>query len=360
MTLLDSPPARAPFPTFEPHPLLRNGHAQTIVARYLPGRRVRLPSKYHHLEVEDGVALSVLESVPDAWAEGDPCAVLAHGLAGCARSPYLSRVGLKLYQRGVRVVRVNLRGAGSGYGISRMLYHGGRSGDVRAAVEWLAGRAPGSPIALVGFSLGANLVLKLAGEAASDPLEGLDCVVAANPPIDLRAACEHIRKPGGRVYDRNFIRLLRAEEGRLRRAFPDLPACDLSRVGNLYDLDDLYTAPRNGFRDAAEYYARSSAAPLIPEIRVPGLVVHAADDPFIPVESFLTVRFPDQLALELIPHGGHLGYLSRVARGGDRRWLDARITAYLASRRDTDRGAGDPRARDHQGGRNRHARQPLQ
>jgi hypothetical protein len=362
MTLLASPPARDEFPPFEPHPLLCNGHFQTIVARYMPGPRVRLQSTYHQLDVEQGVALAVLESVPPSWAEGDPCVVLVHGLAGCVRSPYLSRVGLKLYGMGIRVIRMNLRGAGSGYGISPMFYHGGRSEDPRAVIEWVARRAPDSPIALVGFSLGANLVLKLAGEAASDPLEALDCVVAANPPIDLKAACEHIRRPQGRIYDQNFIRLLKVEEERLRFAFPELSPCDFSRAGNLFEFDDVYTAPRNGFRDADEYYARSSSVSLIPEITTPGLVIHAADDPFIPVEPFLTARFPRQLALELNPHGGHLGYLSRVARGGDRRWLDARIAAYLASRWGIDRGLTAPRPgkRDHQGGRNRHASRALQ
>ncbi len=362
MTLLAPPPALDDFPPFEPHPLLWNGHLQTIVARYMPGPRVRLASTYHEVELGEGAALSVLESVPATWRAGDPIVVMVHGLAGCVRSPYLSRVGLKLHGMGLRVVRMNMRGAGSGYGLSRNFYHGGRSEDPRAVVEWVARRAPGSPIALVGFSLGANLVLKLAGEAADDPLDGFDCVIAANPPIDLRAACEHIRRPQGRIYDQNFIHLLKVEEERLRFAFPDLAPCDFSRVGNLFEFDDVYTAPRNGFRDADEYYDRSSSAPLIPEIKAPGLVIHAADDPFIPVEPFLTVRFPRQLALELNPCGGHLGYFSRLARGGDRRWLDARIAAWLATHWDIDRGRSDPRPRprDHHGGRNPHVRRHLQ
>src|SRR5947209_7702822 len=135
---------------------------------------------------------------------------------------------------------MNMRGAGSGYGIARNLYHGGRSSDPRAVIGWLARRAPGSPIALVGFSLGANVALKLAAEAAEEPLDGFDCVVAANPPIDLRAACEHIRRPQGKIYDRNFIGLLKVEEERLRFAFPDLAPCDFSRVGNLFEFDDVY------------------------------------------------------------------------------------------------------------------------
>ena len=150
MTLLATPP----FPRFVPHPWLWNGHLQTIVARYFPGPRVSLPSTYHEVGLDGGDRLSVLESVPDSWEQGDPAVVMVHGLAGCVRSPYLSRVGLRLYRRGVRVVRMNMRGAGSGHGISRRYYHGGRSGDPRAVVQWLAARAPGSPIGLVGFSLG--------------------------------------------------------------------------------------------------------------------------------------------------------------------------------------------------------------
>jgi predicted alpha/beta-fold hydrolase len=336
MSLLADRPKLASFPAFDPHPLLRNGHLQTIVARYLPGPRIRLESTYHEVDLGDGEALSVLQSIPESWSPGDPAVVLVHGLAGCVRSPYLSRVALKLYRRGLRVVRMNLRGAGSGYGRSRSYYHGGRSEDPRAVIEWLAARAPGSPIALVGFSLGANLTLKVAGEAADNPIEGLDSIIAANPPIDLHASCLHLLGPQGRVYDRNFIRLLRNEEERLRFAFPELEPLDFANVRNLFEFDDAYTAPRNGFDDAADYYLRCSSAPLIPGIRLPGLVIHAADDPFIPVEPFLRTEFPTQLALELNSFGGHLGYLSRTIRHGDRRWLDARIIDWLACRWDLD------------------------
>jgi predicted alpha/beta-fold hydrolase len=366
MSLLADPPRKAAFPPFDPHPLLRNGHLQTIVARYMPGPAIRLPSTYHEVDLGGGEALSVFQSVPDTWLTGDPAVVLVHGLAGCVRSPYLSRVALKLYRRGLRVVRMNLRGAGSGYGRSRSYYHGGRSEDPRAVLGWLARRAPGSPIALVGFSLGANLTLKVAGEAADDPIEGLDCVISANPPIDLYASCLHLRGPQGRVYDRNFIRLLRDEERKLRFAFPELEPLDFSRVSNLFEFDDAYTAPRNGFRDAADYYEQSSSIQLIPNIKLPGLVIHAADDPFIPVEPFLTTEFPPQLALELNPYGGHLGYLDRKTLDGDRRWLDARIISWLLRRWEIERDVEDPvldeesSPRHDHGGRYSDGRHPFQ
>jgi uncharacterized protein len=318
-------------PPFEPHPWVKGPHLQTIVGRFWPWPRSNLPSTYAEVDLGGGDRTSVFESIPEGWSSGDPAAILIHGLGGCARSAYVVRIGWRLTEQGVRVVRMNLRGAGASFGLSRSFYHSGKTEDVRAVAGWLADRVPGSPIGLLGFSLGANIALKMAAEAADHPLEGLDCVIAANPPLDLNACCRMIQQPWNRLYDRNFLRNLRAEVTRLHRAFPDLEPVDLSRARSLYEFDEIYTAPRNGFASAADYYARSSAGPLLHRIEVPGLVIHAEDDPFIPPEPFRESVFPPQLALELIPTGGHLGYLSSKTWLGDRRWLDARIVAWLAS-----------------------------
>lgn len=320
------------FPEFEPHPLLRGGHAQTIAGRYLPGRRLGLRSTYHEVEIEDGDRVSVLDSVPDGWKPGAPVAVLVHGLTGCARAPYVARVADRLVGDGVRAVRMNLRGAGAGFGAARGIYHGGRTEDVRRVAEWAAARAEGSPLALMGFSLGANLVLKLASEAVERPVTGLDCVLAANPPVDLAACCRAMQLRRNRMYDRSFVRSLRAEVERLHRRFPELGPVDFSRTRSLYDFDEQYTARRNGFEGVEDYYARSSCGPAIERIERPGLVVHARDDPFIPCELFDDIRFPPSLALELIVSGGHLGYLSRTTCGVDHRWLDGRLVSWLRGR----------------------------
>jgi uncharacterized protein len=334
-------------PPFEPHPLFRGGHSQTIAGRYLPGRPVRLESREHEILLPDGDRLVVYESTPRGWAEGGPQTLLVHGLGGCASAPYVVRAAGRFLTIGARVVRMNLRGAGTGFGKARGIYHGGRTEDVRAVAEWMAERAPKSPVGLVGFSLGANLVLKLAAEASNAPLQGLDCVLAANPPVDLAACCEYIRKRENRLYDWNFVRLLQAEVRRLHARFPDLGSVDFSGVHSLFEFDDRYTAPRNGFAGAADYYARSSAGPLLPRISVPGLVVHAEDDPFIPPDPIRRATLPSGLALELIPSGGHLGYLSRTRWGGDHRWLDARLCAWLAARwgRTPEPGPLSPRGR---------------
>ncbi len=319
-------------PPFVPHPWFPSGHLQTVAGRYLIGPRVNLPSTYHEIEVDGGDRLAVLESVPEGWANGGPLALLVHGLGGCARSPYVVRVAARFAGMGIRVVRMNLRGAGAGFGLARGTYHAGRTSDVRAVADWVTRRAEGSPLALVGFSLGANLVLKLAAESGEQPLVGLDCVLAANPPIDLAACCRQIQRPGNRVYDRNFVRQLGSEIARLHTVFPDLGPVNFPKSMTLFDFDDRYTAPRNGFSGAADYYASSSAEAFIPRIGVPGLVIHAEDDPFIPAEPFQRVTFPSRLALELIPGGGHLGYVSQKPWMGDRRWLDSRFETWLAAR----------------------------
>jgi uncharacterized protein len=320
------------IPPFEPPDWLRGAHAQTVAGRYLINGDSRLEATAHEVELEDGDRLSILESAPRDWSLSDPAAILVHGLAGCARSPYIVRFARRLVQLGVRVVRMNLRGAGDGFGLARGIYHAGRSDDLRPVIAWLERRAPGSAIALAGFSLGANLALKLAAEAADRPADGLDCVLAANPPIDLSACAKAMRRPDNRLYDWNFVRWLRREVTRLHRVFPELGRPGVEQVRSVYEFDDRYTAPRNGFASALDYYARSSALPLIPRIMLPGLVVHAADDPFVPAEPFHRARFPSNLSLELVPYGGHLGYISRQLWQGDRRWLETRLACWLAER----------------------------
>jgi predicted alpha/beta-fold hydrolase len=324
----------SPVPPFEPHPWLRGPHRQTVVGRYWGGPRRSLHAIAREIQLPDGDRLVVLESVPARQPERRPTAVLVHGLAGCAGASYMVRLARRLLRQGTRVVRINLRGAGAGFGLARGIYHAGRSDDVREVVEWVfrSTEHEESPIAVIGFSLGANLVLKFAAEAADLPVAGLDCVLAANPPIDLANSAQRMQRLENRFYDWNFVRWLRISIDRLHRRFPELGPTGLDGVRTLYHFDDRYTAPRNGFRSADDYYARCSLLSGLPRIQVPGLIVHAMDDPVIAFEPLLEVERPPRLALELIPHGGHLGYLSRKPWLGDHRWLEARLATWLRAR----------------------------
>jgi len=329
-TPLVRPVAEAGVPPFEPHPWVRGGHAQTIAGRYLPDGRGPLPSASRRIRLDDGDQLLARESIPRGWRSGDPAALILHGLAGCSESPYVVRLAWRLLELGVRVVRLNLRGAGAGAALARGTYHAGRTDDVRQALGWLSLRTGGSPLALVGFSLGGNLALKLAAEVSAANLAELDCVLAANPPIDLEACARRMRRPENRIYDWNFVRWLRRSTLRHHRTFPELGPVDLRGIRSVYDFDDRVTAPRHGFSSAHDYYARCSSRPLIPQIRQAGLVVHAADDPLIPLDPLRETPWPVNLTLEITLHGGHLGYLSRHRAGGDRRWLELRMACWLA------------------------------
>lgn len=196
----------------------------------------------------------------------------------------------------------------------------------------MAADSPGSPLGLVGFSLGGNLVLNLAADAVDRPVAGLDCVIAAGAPIDLAACGRRMNHPSCRYYDRNFLYSVIPEVRRLHARFPELGRVDLRSVRSMLEFDRLYTAPRNGFDGVEVYYERCSPIGSLNRIEVPGLVIHAEDDPFIPLEPFQQARFPPQVALEIYRQGGHLGFISRKPWSGDHRWLIARIAAWLADR----------------------------
>lgn len=298
--------------------------------------RANLTSQAHEIPLADGDRLLVLESTPDGWEGTWPTAMLVHGLAGCADAPYIVRLAARLLAMGIRVIRVNLRGSGRGFGLARGIYHAGRSEDLHEVVAWLGRRDDRSPIAAVGFSLGAHLVLKLAVESG-DAMAGpgrLDCVLAANPPVDLAACARRMSSPVNRLYDWNFVRWLLTMVDRLHRLFPDLGPPGLEGVRTLYQFDDRYTARRGGFASADDYYERCSLVTRLDRIAVPGLIVHAMDDPFIPYEPIRQAARQPGLDLELVRYGGHVGYVSRRPSQGDRHWLDARLAAWLRSQWD--------------------------
>lgn len=312
---------------FRPLPLLGNAHVQTLLGFWLAGPPFDYPAREHFVTFTNGDRMVLHDSIPAGWSDGGPIAILAHGLTGSHRSGYMQRTGRVLLEGGWRVVRLDLRGCGRGEALARRPYHAGCSDDVRAAVEEVYRWSPDSSLALVGFSLGGNIMLKLAGEAAEQPLPGLARVAALAPPIDLERCAALIALRRNRLYDLYFARALMAHARRRERLFPDMPVVRFPRRMSLRLFDDLYTAPVCGFRDALDYYRRSGALPYVAKIRVPTLILTARDDPFVAVEPFESLPLLPQVTVRILERGGHLGFLGRGAPGI--RWAESQLTDWL-------------------------------
>ncbi len=292
-----------------------------------------LRSRTYLVRLADGDNLVMYDSIPAAWTNGGWSAVVLHGLGGSHQSGTVRRMTAALLSRGFRVARVNLRGAGTGLPLARRLYHGGCSDDVRAAVASFARLAPQASILLIGFSLGGNIALKLAGEAALDPLPGLAGVAAVSAPLDMPRCCDMLALPGNRFYDRWYTGKLVQQVRRHRRLFRELPPLNFPRGLTLRQFDDTFTAPTWGFADALDYYRKASALPWVPQIRVPAYLLTARDDPFIAVGSFEDLPAKGGQEVHIVERGGHLGFLGDDGAGGIR-WAERQVLEWAVRLRD--------------------------
>jgi uncharacterized protein len=322
-----------PLPDFLPHPLLPGGHLQTLAAFLLPESLPAYAARHHLVTLPDGDQIVLHDDCPPAWQTGDRTALLIHGLAGCHGSPYLVRLASRLNAVGVRTFRMDLRGCGAGLRLARLPYHSGRSEDAAAALEEIARLCPQSPTALIGFSLGGNIVLKLLGEASQRPPANLACGVAVCPPVDLAVCVAALRRPLHRGYDRYFARILFDRLQERRRAFPEAATVAFARrPRGIYEFDDAFTAPVCGFGTADNYYRQASSLPLLPHIGLPTLILAAEDDPLVLAEPLRQATLSSSTRLHLLRHGGHLGFVSRRGADPDRRWMDWRIVEWIAAR----------------------------
>lgn len=320
-----------PIPIFRSHPLLPGGHVQTLAGALLPCRGSAEHAVQHRVILPDGDALILHDDCPTEWKPGRPVALLMHGLAGCHQSGYMIRVSRRLFECGIRAIRLDLRGSGAGAGLARRPYHAGCSDDLSHVVQYVETLCPGAPIRPIGFSLSGNILLKSLGESPQGLPAVVDRAMAINPPIDLLGCVRELDRFFNRFYDRRFVAQLQACLPHRRQCFPDVTMPDLNpRPKRLYDFDDRYTASVAGFENAAEYYSRSSARQFICGITVPTLILTSRDDPLVPVTCFEGLRFPDSVRLHIAEGGGHLGYLARQGSDPDRRWMDWRIVDWVS------------------------------
>jgi predicted alpha/beta-fold hydrolase len=324
---------------FEPHPLLRGAHAMTL-AGLLPrglfgaraGARLSRGSATLVRVAEDAQLLVWLHRQPGR--AGAPLVVLVHGLSGSADSRYIMGLGAKLFARGFSIARMNVRNCGGSEAWSSTLYCTAQSGDVLACAERAREMCAAPRVHLCGWSMGGNMVLKLAGELGSAAPLWLCSVAAVSPAFDLKAAALALDEVGSNeVYRRYFLRDMLALVRRKEARFPARFDCrGLERLQTFLAWDEAVTAPQFGFVDAADFYLRAASRPLIPRIAVPLCVLHAKVDPFVPFAPWqdATTRPIGRFELHAPEFGGHCGFIA-ASRGGDddRFWAEARLSEFF-------------------------------
>jgi uncharacterized protein len=309
---------------FHPPAFLHNGHLQTILPMLLR-RRFSIVFERERLELEDGDFLDL------DWARigGDKLAILSHGLEGCSDDSYNRGMAIALHTAGWDALAWNLRGCGKEMNRLPRLYHSGETSDLGAVVRFAAAKY--SRIALIGFSLGGNLTLKYLGEAS--PHASVIGAVAISAPIDLAASAQALdHRWSNRIYLRRFIKSLVAKVETKALRFPDQVDARWSRtIRTFQEFDDRYTAPMHGFRDAADYWKKSSARQYLDRITIPTLLLNAHNDPFLAPGCFPFAEAEQNSCLffEAPESGGHMGFVD-LACGRDP-WFERRVVEFLAT-----------------------------
>lgn len=312
-------------------PLVRQGDLQTVLGRYWPRfldeRRYRTASRLFQTEPGTKVLATVNQLDGDWRTRARPAVLAIHGLTACDRAPYMLSSARTALESGFDSIRLNVRNCGGTEHLCRTLYHSGLTVDLRRVVEELAPR----PLHLLGFSMGGNMALKLAGEWGASPPAHVRAVCAVSAPVQLDLCSKNIGRPRNAVYERRFLRQLRAAVRRKSAAMPDvIPDPAVANVRSIWQFDEQVTAPAFGFQDAADYYCRCSAAPFLGDIRLPTLLIQARDDPFIAFETYdLPALRENPWLVSLSPeHGGHVAF---VSRGRPRFWAVEQAARFFAA-----------------------------
>lgn len=331
-------------PPFVPAPWALGAHPQTLAGKFLrpdPGvatRRERWPTPDGDELLLDFADLPRTD-LPGAGATGGgarddhaPIVLVLHGLEGNALRPYALLSYRALHARGVHAVGLNFRGCGGEMNRLPRFYHSGETGDPRWVLERLRERWPERPIGALGFSLGGNVLLRLLGELGDAGRELVTAAAVVSVPFDLGAGADALeRGPVVRAYARHFLRsLIGKVEAKGAQLAPLVSLMPALRSRTLRAFDDFVTAPLHGFRDAAHYYASCSSGACLDRIRVPTLVLHSRDDPFLPAEALPEAALRANPAFHpvITERGGHVGFVEGPP-WAPRFWAEEQVAGFL-------------------------------
>lgn len=322
-------PPRADVPSFRPAFGIAGAHVQTVLGKFLRPR-LEIALRRERIETPDGDFLD-LDFAGGDGAIGPPVVVL-HGLEGATSRRYMLNTYRALLEAGLRPVGLNFRGCSGEPNRTARAYHSGETEDLGLVLELVADRF-GGRVGVVGYSLGGNVTLKLAGERGEAAREHVGAVVATSVPFDLAAGADRIAEGiMGRVYTRYFMRnLLRKIEHKTELLREVCDPAAIRRARTLREFDDAATAPLHGFDSAADYYERSSSARFIAGIRVPTLILHSEDDPFLPPDRIprREMEANPWITPVITRRGGHVGFIEgSISR--PRFWAEETLAAWLA------------------------------
>lgn len=328
---------------YRPPSWLWNGHLQTLYPA-LARRTWQPPYVRERLDTPDGDFLDLDWCRPASAAPTRPTAIVGHGLEGNSRRGYIRGMTRTLNRRGWNVVAWNCRGCGGEINRTLRFYHSGSTDDLDLVVRHVTCRSGGAPVALIGFSLGGNIVLKYLGERGASVDPSVRAAAAISVPCDLRASSLRMADPENRVYMRAFLRSLHAKIKTKMARYPGrLDDRGFDRIRTFQDFDDRYTAPLHGFADAEDYWRQSSSLGFLPGIAVPTLLLNARNDPFLAATCFPseTASANPRLHADFQKSGGHVGFVS-FGSGGEY-WSERRVASFLAGTGSFDIGAKERR-----------------
>jgi uncharacterized protein len=294
---------------FDPFFLIASPLAQTL-SGWLFNVPIDPPSQTELITLTDGDKIAIEVSTPAGWVDKNPTIVMVHGLCGSHKSASLIRLTKKLLKKDQKVIRLNLRGCGSGRGLAKKTYHSGKIDDVIEVLKVLKNLTPNSPIILIGFSLGGNIVLRLAGDLREEAQKFIKMVIALSPPVDIEASVKLFEQPENKLYLKYFTKYLREDLKYMRETFRDFPEINFSDNMTLNDFNTRFIVPFFGFKDLDDYYRSCSAKFVIPDIQVPCKVLLSQDDPLITWQTFEEISIPKNMDVYITRKGGHMGYVA--------------------------------------------------
>jgi uncharacterized protein len=315
---------------YVPPPFFNNGHLQTVfakVGRVVGGVRYRR----ERIATPDEDFLDLDWSRAGSRAAGR-LAIVSHGLEGASSKPYVLGMVRALNRRGWDALAWNLRGCSEEPNRLPRSYHSGATEDLEAVIGHVLKKHRYRRIALIGFSLGGNLTLKYLGERGTAVDPRVQGAVAFSVPCHLKSTALHLEKLSNKLYLALFLASLTSKIRHKRKTLPGrVPPGNLWTVTSFRRFDDLFTAPLNGFKDAEDYWNKSSSEAYLSGIRIPTLLVNAEDDPFLPERCYPKDKAGKNpnLFLEIPKSGGHVGFVA-FNRSGEY-WSETRAASFLES-----------------------------